>query len=377
VISKPSFLRTLMLTMIAIAAVFSVDTFLARKEKEESRVEGERSYRAGQKAMQQGAPQIAVEQFTTAYAIARENHEYQIALAEALTASGRLPEAEATLSDLLQKDGTNGPANFAMARALVKEGRTAEGISYYHRAIYGQWGQNDVAHRRAARFELVDLLAAQNDKEALLAELLPLQEETPDDAATELKLGRLFIAAGSPARAIPLFRDVLQKNKAQPDAYAGLGEAEFAQDNYRAALEYFLRASDLRPGDSDTQSRIKLCRQLLALDPNVRGLSAEEQERRSLALLDLVLGEIRECTASSSPPARDLVDQAEKARKRRVPPSQQGAAFESNLDLIGKLWQIDKAECGAHSNPSEPVAIIMERVITETPGAVNRTKNLP
>jgi tetratricopeptide (TPR) repeat protein len=363
-ISKPSFLRTLMLTMIAIGVLFSVDTFLAKKEKQESHVESERFYQAGQKAMQQGAPQIAVEQFTAAYAIARDNHEYQIALAEALIASGRLPEAEDTLSDLLQKDGTNGPANFAMARALVKEGRTAEGISYYHRAIYGQWGQSDVAHRRVARFELVDLLAAQNDKEALLAELLPLQEQAPDDAATQLKLGRLFITAGSPARAIPLFRAVLQQNTAKPDAYAGLGEAEFVQGDYRAALADFLQASHFRPEDSAIKSRIELSRQLLTLDPNLRGLSAEEQHRRSLALLDLILREVRDCTASAAPPGRDLVDQAEKVRKGHVTASQQSAAYESTVELLDKLWQIDKASCAAQSKSSEPLAIVMESLGT-------------
>jgi tetratricopeptide (TPR) repeat protein len=361
-ISKPSFLRTLMLTLIAIAALFSIDTFLARKEKQESRVESERFYQAGQKAMLQHAPQIAVEQFTAAYAIARDNREYQRALAEALIASGRLAEAEAALSDLLQKDGTDGPANFEMARTLVKEGRTVEGISYYHRAIYGQWGQFDVAQRSAARFELVDLLAAQNDKEALLAELLPLQEEAPNDAATQLKLGRLFIAAGSPARAIPLFQAVLQQNTAKPDAYAGLAEAEFAQGDYRTALADFLKASKLRPEDSATQSRIELCRQLLALDPNLRGLSAEEQYRRSLSLLDLVLRDVRDCAASVSASSHDLVDQAEQARKRRVTPSQHSAAFESNVELLDKLWEIDKASCAARSTRSEPVAIIMESI---------------
>ena len=360
-ISKPSFLRTFVVTVIAIAALFSVDTFLASKEKEESRVEGEQFYQAGQKAMQRGALQVAVEQFTAAYAIARENHDYERALAEALIASGRLPEAEANLADLLQKSGTDGPANLAMARVLVKEGRIAEGISYYHRAIYGQWGQNDVAHRRAARFELVDLLVAQDDKEALLSELLPLQEEAPDDAATELKLGRLFIAAGSPARAIPLFRKALQQNAAKPDAYAGLGEAEFVQGNYRTALANYLQASSLRPDDS-TRSRIELCRQLLALDPNLRGLSTEEQYRRSLALLDLVLREVRDCTGSHSQPAHDLVEQAEKTLKRRVAAAQQGTAFESNLDLVDKLWQIDKADCSAQTKPSEPLAMVMEKL---------------
>ena len=215
-----------------------------------------------------------------------------------------------------------------------------------------------------ARFELIDLLVSRNEKGGLLAELLPLQEEAPNDAGTKMKLGRLFIAAGSPARAAGVFRDVLREKPQDPDAYAGLGEAEFARGNYRTAAAHFQTALHFRPEDNNARQRVELCNQVLALDPAQRGLSIEDRYRRSLRLLDLALSDIREC-ASATPPgaSQDLIDQAAKALKQRVPPSRQGAAYESNLDLVDNLWQARKTECSASAAPTnEPLSLVLNRL---------------
>ena len=75
---------------------------------------------------QQGRPLDATAQFDEAISLARENPAYPLALAEALEAAGRLPEAEATLSELLERDGTGGAPNLAMARVQAKEGRLTD-----------------------------------------------------------------------------------------------------------------------------------------------------------------------------------------------------------------------------------------------------------
>ena len=61
-------------------------------------------------------------------------------------------------------------------------------------------------NRLRVRFELIDLLAQRNSKEELLAELLPIQDEAPRDLKTRTQMGRLFLLAGSPARAADIFR---------------------------------------------------------------------------------------------------------------------------------------------------------------------------
>jgi len=362
--SKPSFLRTFVFVLIAIAAFVFIDAFLEKMERAETQVEAKRYYEAGQGLMKQGLSQAAAEQFRAAGSIVRDNQEYHLALGQALTAAGRFADAETTLSELLQRDATAGPPNLAMARVLVKEGRITEAFSYYHRAIYGQWKQNARGNRVQIRFELIDLLVARHAGEGLLAELLPLQEEAPDDAATKMKLGRLFVAAGSPARGAALFGDLLRSTPQDPDAYAGLGEADFAQGNYRTAASHFRTALNFRPDDDKTRNRLDVCNQVLALDPTQRGLSLEEQYRRSVKLLDLVLSDLRSCSeAASVGAAQDSIDSATKVLKQRVLRSQQGAAYESNLNLADQLWRVRKSVCGEPAGTAdEPLSVVLSRV---------------
>ena len=175
-LSGTSFIGTFVIIFIALAALFAADTFLVRIERAEDQAEATRLVAEGRAMMQGGRYAEAVERFKDAISIDRDNRDYRLALADALLAAKNFMEAESTLSELLQRDSTDGDANLAMARVLVGESKIAEGISFYHRAIYGQWRTDAAQNRLKVRFELVDLLARQNAKEELLAELLPLQD---------------------------------------------------------------------------------------------------------------------------------------------------------------------------------------------------------
>jgi len=229
--TQPSFVRTFALTILAIGALSAIDLFLARTEREANEAEAARFYANGVRLMQAGKSAEAADQFQSALSLERENEDYQLALAQALDAAGKLEDAKTNLEALLAGNSFAGAANLAMARVLVKQGRVHRAISYYHRAIYGQWRQGPRSNPVQVRLELVDLLSRRNSKEDLLAELLPLQDQAPDDPETRMKLGRWFLAAGSPGRAAPIFRVLLRQSTEEPDAYTGLGEAEFTQAN--------------------------------------------------------------------------------------------------------------------------------------------------
>jgi tetratricopeptide (TPR) repeat protein len=334
------------MSIAAIAAFFLIDTLLARTEKAESRASAGRAYENGMRLIQQGRSLDAVGQFKEAISLARENPAYPLALAQALLAADRLPEAEATLSDLLQHDGTGGAPNLAMARVLAKEGKFMDAVSYYHRAIYGRWTGDPVHNRIQARSELVDLLVANHSTEGLLAELLPLQQEAPGDLTTQKKLALAFTEAGSPARGAELFRGVLRREPQDPDAYAGLGEAEFARGNYRAARVNFEAALRLRPADEASRQRLDLSNQVLALDPAQRGLSREEQYRRSLKILELAVASATSCLVSpASATTKDLIDSANNGLKLQIHPARRVEAMEKNMQLADRIWQIRRNEC--------------------------------
>jgi tetratricopeptide (TPR) repeat protein len=362
--SKPSLLRTLTLVVVGIAILGSLDTYLAGREHAESLIEAKRSFDKGQRFLGQRKSDMAVAQFRAAVAVARGNPDYQLALGEALLDAGRLSDAEGALSDLLAHDGTAGAPNLAMARVLVKEGRIEEAFSYYHRAIYGKWMENARGHRVAVRFELIELLVSRNETEGLLAELLPLQEEAPDDVATKKKLAGLFIAAGSPVRGADLLHELLRSNPQDVQAYTGLGDAEFARANYRTALGYYETALRLSaagghaiPQEDSTRKRAEICGQILALDPTQRALSTGEQYKRSVKLLELLVNGSSRCLNPG-----ETLDRAREALKRHPAASGEHTALETNLDLLDKLWLARKAECKGPRGLDETLSLVLNRL---------------
>ena len=133
------------------------------------------------------------------------------------------------------------------------------------------------------------MLAQENFKEELLAELLAVQDRMGGDVAARIRTGRLFLAAGSPARAADAFRAVLKDQPGNSGAYAGLGESDFAKGDYRAAKDDFSSAVRFNPGDQDAARRLDLSNRVLALDPAVRGIGAAERFRRTRILLQMAL----------------------------------------------------------------------------------------
>jgi Flp pilus assembly protein TadD len=360
-LSEPSFVRTLTAVILAIVALFIIDTFLSKTERAESRVEAARFYTNGQGLMQQGHSAEAVDQFKSAITVERDNQDYQLGLGQALLAAGRFVDAEATLNELLQRNPFGAAANLAMARVLVKEDRIDDAVSYYHRAVYGQWKDNARARQVEVRFELAALLSHQDSKETLLAELLPLQNAAPDDVTTRKKLAYLFIAAGSPARAADIFRDIARKQPQDPDVYTGLGEAEFAKGNYRTAQTEFLAALRLRPADSGARARLDQCNQVLELDPTRRGLGPDEQYRRSRKLVELVLDDVNRCLgAAGSGPSQELTKTVQDELKKPVTRARRSEVLEYNLDWADQLWQMRKTECKqAITASEEPLSLVL------------------
>ena len=301
-----SFLGTFALVFLAIGALFAIDTFLAKVEQSEMAAQAARLFQEGQLLAQEGRSAESIARLRAALAISRDNPAYQLALADALLAANKLADAEALLANMLQNDATDGGANLLMARALARQGKPEAAEFYYHMAIYGQWPKDaSAASRVQARFELIDLLVKQDNKKALLAELLPLQDEAPADLETRRRMAHLFLLAGSPGRAADIFRQILRQDHGDADAYAGLGEAEIALGNYRIAETNLQVAAHLRPGDEDIRKRLDLASQVLALDPMLRGLGAAERYRRTRKLVELALNDVNQCAGAVSGTLRE------------------------------------------------------------------------
>jgi tetratricopeptide (TPR) repeat protein len=362
--SAGSFVGTFALILAAIAALFVIDTFLAERERAASRSEARRLFEEGRQLERQGAAAEAVDRLRSAVSAERQNPVYQRALAAALLSAGKPAEAKVVLTERLQHDPTDAEASLIMARALVVERKLPQAIAFYHRAIYGQWDDRQAGNRLQARFELVELLAREDARQELLAELLPLQSEAPRDVRTRKRVARLFIAAGSPARAAEIFRNIVRLDAGDADAYAGLGEAELLRGNYRTARADFVRALKLRPGDRDIAARLELCDRVLALDPTQRGIGTAEQYRRSLTLLDLTVRAFDGCaTPGAAMPDQAALDSARARIAQGVSAVRLSEAGERNLDLGEQVWQARRRVCSGPVPVAEkPVELVLDKL---------------
>ncbi len=357
-------LGTFALVFLSMAALFAIDTFMAKMERSEKRAEAQRIFAEAQRLAAEGRNAEAIERFRSGLSIARDDQEYELALARVLLATGKLADAQTVVNEVLQRAPTSGAANLAMARILARQGNAADASSYYHRAIYGRWNEPAAEQRLQTRLELVDFLARQGDKGDLLAELLRLQDETVADSALRSRLGHLFLAAGSPARAAEDFRELMRQQPQNAEAYAGLGEAEFAERRYLAARTRFQIALRLRPDDPSTQRRLELCGQVLEMDPTRRGLGAAERYRRSRRLMELALESASRCAGSVLPPAlRELAGKAQAALGSRIRASQMDDATEANIALAEEIWQAGRKDCkAAPTQAEEPLALVLAEV---------------
>ena len=361
------FLGTFALIVAAMGVLFALDLFLAGLERAERRSEARHFYAEGVRSTRLGRVPEAVDRFQSAVAAERSNPVYQRALAAAMLANGKVAEGRAIASERLQQEPTDAAASLLVARALVRERRLREAVSYYHRAIYGQWDTNPAGNRIRSRFELVELLARLGAQRELLAELLPLQDEAPGDVNTRRRIAHLFLDAGAPTRAMEIFRDLLRKNSKDAESYAGLGEAELPRGNYRSARADLSTAVQLAPEDSSIARRLAVVREVIELDPTRRGIGRDEQYRRSVDLLQLTLRFSDSCLAAQSDRigANRLVTDSARAAVALRPnhSTDRRAAVERNLDLAERIWDLRQGQCPGLSRPEEePVALVLERL---------------
>lgn len=360
--SVSEFIATFAIILAAIVVLLAFDTALARVDINGRQSYAAREFATGQQLLAQGKIEEAVEHLRTASTLDGDNSAYGTALAQAILAGGQPSAAEQILLPLLERNPTDGAANLAMARVLSRQGRDAEAKSYYHRAIYGLWPVGAETSRFAARFELIDLLARTNEKQELLAELLPIQDDSTNDAAQRKRIARLFVVAGSPSRAVPILREVLRRDSQDADAYVALAEAALSLGDFAAARTNLLAAQKLAPADSSSlQARISLTDSVIALDPTQRGLSLGEQLRRGRNLVQITLASARKCLAAQAPQVAAALDSS---RTLLVTPSGaegQRQAIEQSLLLAEQLWGLRRTRCAAEREDGA-LALVHNRI---------------
>ncbi len=342
--SVSEFIATFGVILAAIVGLLLFDTALARVDAIGRKTTAAHEFDTGQRLIAQGRTPAGIEHLRAASTLDGENSAYGVALAQATLAAGRADAAEQMLMPLLERDETDGAANLAMARVLAKEVRNDQAKSYYHRAIYGRWPAGAERSRTDARFELIDLLARTNAKQELLAELLPIQDDSTNSGRQRKRIAHLFVVAGQPSRAVVIFREILRRDSRDADAYVGLAEAALSLGDFATARADLLAAQKLSPADSvSLQPRVVLTDSVIALDPTQPGLSLTEQARRSRDLLQMTVSSARRCLAAQAPQVAAALDSA-----TALVSSAAAAAAPSivqNISLAEQIWGLRRSRC--------------------------------
>lgn len=358
--------RFLALVFALMLALFVLTGFLTGKYNREKHRRAELQYEAGQRLVAEGRYKEAIDQYTVALELSRENLEYLQALALALVKAGRTSEAETYLSELIRSDPANGVANLMLARIYAARGDVQQATGYYQRAIYGLWPDGLSDRRLEVRFELAEYLQKAGETMEMEAELLRLVDEMPDKPEVQKRAGRLFLAAGSYDNAAEMFRRVVRSNKQDADAYAALGDAEFERGDYVAARTAYRQALRYRPEDLQSRMQLELAGEILDLDPTRRGLGSSTElrrsqalVRRSLAALDYCLpkdlGALPEDFRGAVVRGRGVAEG--KARQRATTET-----VESNIALSEEIQRFQRDLCGTAPVPDRALDLVLKKL---------------
>jgi chloride channel protein, CIC family len=346
--------RTLAVLLFAAALAAFLSTYYRAARTHRA----ERDFADANALMAKDRYEEAIDKYRSAVSVSHTG-EYRLALALALLEAGHLDEAEIYLSELLRESPSSGPASLGMARGKARQGAIEDAVRAYHRAIFGSWPAGAASQRPEARLELIDLLGKSGLREQAQAELLSLKSVMPADPAVRRHMGQLFQQFGTPAETIAVFRDLLQTNPEDDQAYFGLGEAELASGDLLEAQAAFHSAARLRPGNTKYQERANLADQAISMDPAVDGLDAAERHRRSRRLLEAALAAFDQCPAAAAQTKGTASESAADARtalRRTLKPRSYRDATDVNIDLATALWSERGKFCGAPRPELEALA---------------------
>lgn len=254
-------------------------------------------FNRGEQALHSGQARGALVDFRNALTYSRDNPDFQLRLAQALAATGRVEEARIYLVGLRDRDPGNGPVNLEMARLAAAQHDVPDAVQYYHDAVYCEWEGDAVAQRRAVRLELVHFLLQADQKAAARAELIGVAANLPPDPSLHIQVGRLLMKATAYDDALTLFRRAVSADPHSAPAVAGAGECYYLTGRYALAEPYLNHALKLDPKLPGVASMRDTVRAVLDLDPFARWLGEGQRAQRAQQDFNLAVKRLQACAA--------------------------------------------------------------------------------
>lgn len=322
-------------------------------------------YQKGNTLMEEERYEEAIGQYRQALSVSH-SVDHRLALGLALVKAGHPSEGSIYLNQALHDRPFSGIANLGLARASAQERMIDDAAQHYRRAIDGQWAQNAGDQRFQAQIELVQMLQKSGRVAQARMELLAVASSLPADAeAPKKQVGRMLIDYGLPNEAATLFTDLSKLRKQDAGVFCGLGDAEFAGQNYVRAREAYRKSLTIEPTDEKARKQVDLCDRVLALDPAAPGIDSALRYQRSRELLSEVVEEVLRCAGGADTalpdPVRANLEQAEKLGRKRKTQSYKEET-EKSTALAEQLWTA-RPGCSSHGEPPDPLNRVMAKLL--------------
>lgn len=308
--------------------------------------------------------QPAVDELRAALRYSRDDHDYQLGLAEALIGLGKTDEAETYLVNLWAEQPENGRVNLDLARVAARDGQTQRAQRYYHNAIYANWPGDQEEEIRQARIELIEYLLRIKSNAQAESELISLQVYLGDDTKDQSRLGDLFMQAGDNEHALAAYRMSLKAEPHDAVALAGAGNAAFALGRYSTALHYFEQRLSLVPKDDQSRDKMAMAELVLKMDPFRPQIPVAERDRAVVDDFAIAGDRLKSCTAAGGSPSSDPkknLQQTWDDLKRQVTLN----GLRRNPDMVNAtmatVFAIERqanAHCGGPSNADTALLLI-------------------
>jgi len=286
---------TLAFTLLLIVAGLALTQYFVNLHRATELGLAQRWFMRGEDAMQANLPKFAAEAYRTALNYDRENEQYRLRLAQALVADNRLAEARAHLLSLWEEEPANGEVNLTLARLEARRGRYSQAVRYYNDAINGVWQDEPRKRRTEARFELTRYFMQQQKWPRAQAESLALLADAPPDPADQLQLGQILLQVNEPAHALQAYNTVLSEDPNHAQAWLGAGQAYLALSNFVEAEHATAQSVGHDPNLPEARDQLELVREVLRVDPSLRGLPLAERASRAAKAFQAALTRLSAC----------------------------------------------------------------------------------
>ena len=325
-------------------------------------------FERGVKYMDAGETDKAIQAFRNATADMGDNHQYVLALANALAAENHDAEAQQLLLRLRESDPENAQININLARLAAKQGEVQQAVHYYQNALYRRWSADEASQRRQLRIELIRFLLAHQQYDLASSELLILQARTPESAPAHIEVARLFVEADDKQHALKEYSEAARLDGNNVEALTGAGEMAFEVGDYTKAEQYLRAALTLNRDSQKSRQLLALIETMQSEDPLLPNLTPRERQTRLLADFDLSIKRLESCLSqkagSTASSELELLKSEALAMRPKLgntahPPDSD--AVRSGMGLIFRMEQAASGYCGEPAPEDDALLLIGRR----------------